>query len=738
MRVRTNFAPSFTPGISKAPSMQDDEILSPLNDAQREAVTSDAPQNLILAGAGSGKTRVLVHRIAWYLQTGQASPLGILAVTFTNKAAAEMRARIEDLTGRPIGGMWVGTFHNIAHRILRAHSREAGLAEQFQIIDADDQQRVIRRVIRSVGLDDNEWPPKEAQWFINARKDDGLRPQHIDDFGDSAMKTMIDIYQAYEEACERAGLVDFAELLLRAHELWQSTPGLLRHYRERFWHVLVDEFQDTNALQYAWLRQLVGDDGNIFVVGDDDQSIYSWRGARVENMQRFRDHFPNHQLTRLEQNYRSTGNILNAANTLISNNPSRLGKELWTSGNDGDPITLYAAYNDLDEARFVVDRIMQWQQHGGRLSECAILYRVSAQSRVLEDALRQGDLPYRVYGGFRFYERAEIKDALAYLRLATLRSDDSAFERIVNVPTRGIGQRSLESVREVARNERVTLWEATRRLVETRELSARAVGALERFMNLIDQISAANADLPLPEMLEATIERSGLIEHYKKEKGERGLDRIDNLEELVVAARDFTPAPEDEDIPLLAAFLTHAALESGEGQADANQDCVQLMTLHAAKGLEFPLVFLVGVEEGLFPHQRSSEDAAQLEEERRLCYVGITRAMKKLVITHAESRRLHGSDYYPQPSRFIREIPSQLIDEVRLGGRVSSSRYAGPDNGHDDGLGLQLGQRVQHRIFGEGVILHLEGQGEHSRVQVNFESEGVKWLVAAYAGLEAV
>ena len=716
--------------------MQDDSILAPLNEHQRAAVTSAAPQNLVLAGAGSGKTRVLVHRIAWSLQTGEASPLGILAVTFTNKAAAEMRGRIEALTGRPIGGMWVGTFHSIAHRILRAHWREAGLSEHFQIIDSEDQLRVVRRVIRGLNLDDNEWPAKESQWFISARKDDGERPQHIDDFGDGTLRTMIDIYQAYEEACARAGLVDFAELLLRAHELWQSTPGLLRHYRERFWHVLVDEFQDTNALQYAWLKQLVGDDGIIFVVGDDDQSIYSWRGARVENMQRFRDDFPRHEIIRLEQNYRSTATILNAANALIANNPTRLGKELWTAGGKGE---LYAAYNDLDEARFVVDRAVQWREHGGRLSECAILYRVSAQSRVMEDALRQADLPYRVYGGFRFYERAEIKDALAYVRLATTRIDDAAFERIVNVPTRGIGQRSLEEVRAVARRERITLWEAVRQLIDTRELNARAIGALQRFMDLIDRMSAAISELELPELLEHVIGMSGLIEHYKKEKGERGLDRIENLEELITAARDFTRAPADEDVPLLAAFLTHAALESGEGQADAYVDSVQLMTLHSAKGLEFPQVFLVGVEEGLFPHQRSREDPTQLEEERRLCYVGITRAMRKLVITHAESRRLHGSEYYPQPSRFLREIPSELIDEVRLGGRVSSGRssYLANDDA-DNVYGLELGQRVAHRIFGEGVVLHLEGHGEHSRVQVNFEGEGTKWLGAAYAGLEAV
>ena len=723
--------------------MTDSPILAKMNQRQRDAVASPAKQVLVLAGAGSGKTRVLVHRIAWYLETGQASPLGILAVTFTNKAAAEMRGRIEALTGRPIGGMWVGTFHNIAHRVLRAHARDAGLPDNFQIIDSDDQLRVVKRVIRGLNLDDNEWPAKEAQWFINARKDDGQRPQHIDDYGDGALHTMVDIYRAYEEACARAGLVDFAEMLLRAHELWMSHPGLLRHYRDRFWHVLVDEFQDTNAIQYAWLKNLVGDDGNIFVVGDDDQSIYSWRGARVENMQQFRRDFPHNQLVRLEQNYRSTANILSAANTLIANNPSRLGKELWTEGAQGEPITLYAAYNDLDEARFCVDRIRLWHDHGGRLTECAMLYRTSAQSRVLEDALRQADLPYRVYGGFRFYERAEIKDALGYVRLATSRADDAAFERIVNVPPRGIGQRSIDELRELAKRERITLWDATRRLTDTKELSARSLGALQRFLDLIDRLSVAVNELPLPELLEHAIAHSGLIEHYKKEKGERGLDRIENLEELVTAARDFKPAIDDEEIPILAAFLTHAALESGDGQAEAYSDCVQLMTLHSAKGLEFPQVFLVGVEEGLFPHQRSASDPVQLEEERRLCYVGITRAMKKLTITYAESRRLHGADYYPQPSRFIRELPREVMEEVRLGGRVSAGR-TGLSGGAGmvcentaNAFGLRLGQRVRHRIFGEGVVLHMEGQGEHSRVQVNFEAEGMKWLVAAYAGLEA-
>jgi len=716
--------------------MTDNAILDSLNAAQREAVTVSAPHALVLAGAGSGKTRVLVHRIAWYLETGQAAPKGILSVTFTNKAAAEMRNRIESLLRRPVGGMWVGTFHGIAHRLLRAHWREADLPEHFQILDSEDQLRVIRRTLRSMNLDESEWPAKESQWFINARKDEGLRPKHIDDNGDLTSRTLIDAYQAYEDACARAGLVDFAELLLRAHELWRDRPGLLRHYQERFRHVLVDEFQDTNALQYGWLRQLVGEHGNLFVVGDDDQSIYSWRGAKVENMQRFQREFPNNEIIRLEQNYRSTGNILAAANALIENNPSRLGKELWTDGEKGEPITLYVAYNDIDEARFVVERMSQWHDQGGRFDECAVLYRVSAQSRVLEDALRQADIPYRVHGGFKFYERAEIKDTLAYLRLAFVRGDDSAFERVVNTPTRGVGQRSIEALRNTARLEQITLWEATRRIVATRELGARAVGALERFQNLIDRLSVAIEGKELSRVIETVVEHSGLVDHYKKEKGDRGLDRIENLEELVTAARDFTPGDNAEEMPLVSAFLSHAALEAGEGQAGANEDSVQLMTLHSAKGLEFPQVFLVGVEEGLFPHQRSSEDPHQLEEERRLCYVGITRAMRHLTICHAESRRLHGSDYYPQPSRFIREIPGNLLQEVRLGGRVSGIGNGGIEENQSD-TGLTLGQRVLHKSFGEGVVLHLEGRGENARVQVNFEDDGIKWLVAAYAGLEA-
>ena len=707
-----------------------------LNEAQQQAVTTTARQVLILAGAGSGKTRVLVHRIVWCLEQGLAAPSGVLGVTFTNKAAAEMRGRIEGLLGRPLGGMWVGTFHGIAHRLLRTHWREARLPEQFQIMDAEDQQKVLKRVIRGLSLDAEQWPAKEAQWFINARKDEGLRPAEIDDGNDLGVKTQIDIYRAYEDACARAGLVDFGELLLRGYELWRDNAGLLRHYRERFFHVLVDEFQDTNALQYKWLKLLVAEQANFFVVGDDDQSIYSWRGAQVENMQRFRRDYPQHALIRLEQNYRSTGTILDAANALIANNTGRLGKKLWTDGLRGEAIKLYTAYNDVEEARYCVDRIRRLHEAGDRHSESAILYRVSAQSRVMEDALRQADVPYRVHGGFKFYERAEIKDALAYLRLASFRDADPAFERVINLPVRGIGNRTLDEIRQTARLARSSLWVAAQQLVTQRELGARAASSVAVFLHLIDTLSERIAGLGLDQVLETVISMSGLTEHYRKEKGDRGLDRIDNLAELVTAARDFEPNENELELPLIAAFLSHAALEAGEGQGGEFDDCVQLMTMHSAKGLEFTNVFLVGLEEGLFPHQRSSGDPAQLEEERRLCYVGLTRARRRLTLSHAECRRLHGADLYPQASRFLREVPRELLEEVRVGRTtLQSPATLREDTG---GFGLQLGQRVLHRTFGEGVVLHLEGRGAHTRVQVNFAGGGIKWLVAGYAGLEAL
>jgi DNA helicase-2/ATP-dependent DNA helicase PcrA len=714
-------------------------IIDPLNDAQRQAVTASQDPLLVLAGAGSGKTRVLVHRVAWLVQVEGLSPYGILAVTFTNKAAGEMRSRIEKLIAVPTRGMWVGTFHGLAHRLLRAHWKEAELAQTFQVLDSDDQYRIIRRVLKAMELDESRWPPRQVQWFINARKDEGQRPQHIEHKGDPYQRQQIAIYEAYQELCQRSGLVDFAELLLRAHELWLKCPEVLGHYQQRFQHILVDEFQDTNAIQYAWLRMLAGERANITIVGDDDQSIYGWRGARIENLQRFEKDFPGARTLRLEQNYRSTGIILKAANTLIAHNDARLGKNLWTEGNEGEPIQLYAAMNEQDEARFVVENIRDLVDKGEARSHIAVLYRSNAQSRVFEERLLQSGIPYRVYGGLRFFERQEIKDALAYLRLCENHEDDASFDRIVNQPPRGIGERTLAVVRERARLRKMSLWASALALVEEDALAARARNALAAFLTLIDKLSQELAHLALAEQVEQAVQGAGLKDHYLKERGEKGQARVENLDELVNAAREFEYEAEDEEqLEPLPAFLSHAALEAGEGQADQWEDCIQLMTLHSAKGLEFDTVFLCGMEEGLFPHQRSVDEPGRLEEERRLCYVGITRARKRLFLAYAEHRRLHGSETYCVPSRFINEIPADLVEDIRP--RIQVSRpyvsHAGrqPLEPHPHGLGL--GQRVQHAKFGDGVVLNYEGQGAHARVQVNFESAGTKWLVVAYANLQ--
>ncbi len=714
------------------------QLLDNLNAAQREAVCAPPGNVLVLAGAGCGKTRVLVHRIAWLIQAENVSPYGILAVTFTNKAAREMRSRIEELLGMPPGGMWVGTFHGLAHRLLRAHWQEAELPQAFQILDSEDQYRLIKRLLREMQLDESNWPPRQIQWYINGNKDEGLRPEHIEHYNDPHRRQMVRIYQAYEEACRRGGLVDFAELLLRAHELWLKRPDILAHYRQRFGHILVDEFQDTNAIQYAWVRLLAGDSGHVFVVGDDDQSIYGWRGARVENIHQFREEMAHVQLVRLEQNYRSTGTILSAANALIDNNADRLGKELWTEGSAGEAIKLYGAFNELDEARFVAERIQRWQEQGGVRREVAILYRSNAQSRVLEEALIQSGIPYRVYGGLRFFERAEIKDALAYLRLVANRTDDPSFERVVNTPTRGIGERTVQAVREQARTSGRSLWQAAHDIIAAQALAARASNALRAFIELIERISADVAGLALHEQAEQVIAASGLLEHYRKEKGEKGRARVENLEELVNAARQFEFDEEEHgDMSPLTAFLAHASLEAGEGQAEEWEDCVQLMTLHSAKGLEFPLVFISGMEEGLFPHQLSSEEPGRMEEERRLCYVGMTRAMRELYLTYAEVRRLYGKENYTRPSRFIQEIPAEYVEEIRMGGAVSQPRYAAQGTGSlQQETGLQLGQHVVHPKFGPGVVLNCEGQGAQARVQVNFDAVGTKWLVLAYAKLQ--
>jgi DNA helicase-2/ATP-dependent DNA helicase PcrA len=1081
-------------------------ILNRLNDAQREAVTAPLVPVLVLAGAGSGKTRVLIHRIAWLIQAEGVSPHSILAVTFTNKAAGEMRGRVEQLLGIPGAALWLGTFHGIAHRLLRLHWREAGLPQSFQILDAEDQLRLIKKLLKAQNLDENRWVPREVQYFINKHKDEGRRPKNVAGGGDPTQLQLIKLYEQYEEACARSGVIDFAELLLRAFELWRDQPEVLRHYRNRFRHVLVDEFQDTNSIQYAWIRLLVGSEGAPFVVGDDDQcvakgtavtmadgsrkpieavlagekvlssfgrgdlraarvterfvrrrrgrmiclhlrsggvvkstpehthfagyvlgetpqtyflylmhkvgigyrlgtsqvytagqakpmvgfkqrsaqehadaawiirahrneidarsdeiltslryglptlpfvprkgasgnglvhdrahidrifhslnttdaalrlledteldpdrphhrpqsrhsnrrnivitlcadrrgpnpmhrisiigvnaadrdrlaclglsvraaksagsgkswrfetvrgdfgelmkiarrirdvldahfvlhghmldrslpfinaaairpgmvmameaavfdvvervefedvettvydlnierthnfiangvithnSIYRWRGARVENLHQFREDFPQAKLYRLEQNYRSTAAILDAANALIANNTGRLGKTLWTSAAGGDRVKLYAAYNERDEADFVVNRILEWTQRGGLRREAAILYRSNAQSRSFEEALISARMPYRVYGGLRFFERAEIKDALAYLRLIANRDDDASFERIVNLPPRGIGNKTIDNIRDAARGAGSSLWRAAGAAVAAGE-GGRAAAALLGFMQLIEQLTQAIAGLALHEQVDHVINASGLIEHHQKDKADRGEARVENLNELVSAARGFEP---DSDLPPLQSFLSHAVLESGETQGEAFEDCVQMMTLHTAKGLEFPLVFLCGLEDGLFPHQRSINDLDGLEEERRLCYVGMTRAMKQLYFTYAEQRRLHGVDSYNAPSRFLQELPPAMLDEVRprirvthtpsSGGAASGiSRAAGRAPLMETlGDGMRLGTRVRHGKFGEGVVLTVEGQGPHARVQVNFEQQGSKWLMLQYANLEVM
>ncbi|WP_109372722.1 DNA helicase II [Proteus genomosp. 6] len=713
-------------------------LLEGLNDKQREAVAAPRINMLVLAGAGSGKTRVLVHRIAWLLSVEQASPFSIMAVTFTNKAAAEMRHRIEDLIGTSQGGMWIGTFHSLAHRLLRAHYLDANLPQDFQIIDSDDQYRLIRRIVKSMNLDDKQWTARQGMWYINGKKDEGLRPQHIQTYGNPVETTWLKVYQAYQEACDRAGLVDFAELLLRAHELWLNKPQILEHYQNRFTNILVDEFQDTNRIQYAWIRMLAGQSGKVMIVGDDDQSIYGWRGAQVENIQNFLNEFPGAETIRLEQNYRSTSNILKAANALIANNSDRLGKNLWTEGAEGEPISLYCAFNDLDEARYVVGRIKRWQEEGGALTDCAILYRSNAQSRVMEEALLQAAMPYRIYGGQRFFERQEIKDALSYMRLTANRHDDASFERVVNTPTRGIGDRTLDIVRQVARDNQITLWESALQVIEHKMLAGRATAAIQRFLELIETLASETADMPLHVQTDRIIRDSGLKAMYEQEKGEKAQARIENLEELVTATRQFSYQDEDEDLMPLQAFLSHAALESGESQADAYQDAVQLMTLHSAKGLEFSQVFIVGVEEGMFPSQMSLDEGGRLEEERRLAYVGVTRAMKKLTLTYAENRRLYGKEVSHRPSRFIGELPKECVEEVRLRATVSRpvnhSRLGTPIISND--TGYSLGQRVKHPKFGDGTIINIEGSGEHCRLQIAFNGEGIKWLVAAFARLE--
>ena len=757
-------------------------LIDPLNAAQREAVCAPPGHYLVLAGAGSGKTRVLTHRIGWLTQAEGVPPWAILAVTFTNKAAGEMRARLGALIPGGTQGLTVGTFHGIAHRLLRRHWREAGLTETFQILDADDQLRMVKRVVAGLGLDDAKFPPRQACWQINQWKDEGKRPDGIEHRDHPVTHTFANIYQAYEDACRRAGLVDFAELLLRAHELWLKNPAVLEHYQQRWRYLLVDEFQDTNTLQYAWIRVLAGATGQVFVVGDDDQAIYGWRGAKVENVQQFLRDFPGARTIKLEQNYRSTSTILKAANHVIERNGSRLGKQLWTAGEDGERIALYAAYNEQDEARFVIERIREYIDEHGSARDCAILYRSNAQSRNFEEQLVQRRIGYRVYGGQRFFERAEVKDALSYLRLTANRHDDAAFERAVNTPPRGIGDRTLDVLRRRARRDNIPMWDAALTELTGSELAGRAKHAVKAFLALIDGMArefatgngeretgnvspevesgshapdektitrhgagGEDADVPRPltlaEQIDHAITHTGLRDFYEKDSRGNAETRVENLDELVNVASRYERSQEDIDAGLseLNAFLSNAALEAGENQGEEGDDCVQLMTLHSAKGLEFPVVFLVGMEEGLFPSQRSVNDEGRLEEERRLAYVGITRARERLIVSHAESRRMHGTEMLARPSRFLAEMPAELIDEIRPRVHITRPLYAGRPHeispSPEESLPVKLGQRVSHPSFGEGVVLSAEGSGAHTRLQVNFEGVGSKWLVAAYAKL---
>lgn len=715
------------------------DLLHGLNSAQQAAVTTPLGNALVLAGAGSGKTRVLVHRIGWLLVEHRATPWDILAVTFTNKAAREIRSRVETMLGGPLSGIWVGTFHGIAHRLLQTHWQEAGLPKGFQILDADDQLRLVKRVLKSQGLDDKKYPPRQVAGYINRNKEQGIRPESVlvETTWD---QTVLSCYREYQQHCERSGAVDFSELLLRTLEMLRNHRDLQSHYQQRFRHILVDEFQDTNSIQYALIRLLNGQEQKLFMVGDDDQSIYGWRGARVEHIQEFTRDFGEVAIHRLEQNYRSTANILNAANAVIANNQNRLGKNLWTSGEQGEPVRLYRSFNDRDEARFVVATIQSLAGQGDyAYGEMAILYRTTAQSRLFEEQLMNQRLPYRVYGGLKFFDRAEVRDAVAYLRVLNQHQDDAAYERICNVPPRGIGETSLQQLREWAQTQNQDLWSAAEGAIARGLIKGKAAQGLRQFHQLIQDWQARD-DVNLGELVQGIVEQSGLLEFHRNAKDGRGQDRVENLNELVSAAGQFCLEQSETGMPM-ADFLAHIALESGDSQSDEYASSVQLMTLHSAKGLEFRCVFLVGMEDGLFPHKLTLESPAQLEEERRLCYVGMTRAMRRLYLTWSELRYNRGDENRCAPSRFLNEIPEDLMQEVRPAFTLSR-----PSLGRAPGFGVPqqsdmhpfaLGETVRHSIYGDGVVISYEGNGEHTRIQVKFSKAGHKWLLLSLAKLSS-
>lgn len=718
-----------------------DALLSGLNDAQAQAVTASARALLVLAGAGSGKTRVLVHRMAWLIREQHIAPHRLLAVTFTNKAAHEMRVRVEQLLGQDSGRLWIGTFHGIAHRLLRLHWQVAGLAEDFQIIDSDDQLRLLKRILKNCGVNEKDCMPKSAQWFIAHQKDQGLLPHQVENDGDWKIKQLIEIYQAYEVACAQSSLIDFGDLILKTHRLWLEQPDLRAHYQQRFAHILVDEFQDTNTLQYAWLQLLMTDPTAIeqnamTAVGDDDQSIYGWRGASSDNLQRFTQEYSDSQLIRLEENYRSTQMILNAANGLIACNANRLGKELWTSGEPGERVTRYTAADEQDEARYVGQTLRTYLQAGYKGCELAILYRSNAQSRALEESLLRLSLPYRIYGGMRFFERAEIKEGLAYLQLINNRHNNSAFERVVNTPARRIGDRTLKMVNETALREQCSFWQAANNLVQAYALGKSATEALAGFMRLIDDLAQSTQDCSLGEQVNRVVYESGLHGLYAGDSSERGQGKLENLLELINAAHQFSFAEEDNTLSPLAAFLAHASLDAGDS-AVQTADRIQLMTLHAAKGLEFPIVLIVGLENGLFPSYPAMQLESRLEEERRLCYVGITRAMKKLHLCHAEARFLHGQTQRHAPSLFLKEVPLRCLDSIHYARQMVTPTTMTYKKASPTVLcaqaasGFYAGQRVKHTAFGEGVVLQVEAGKDYDRIHINFENHGAKWIMSS-------
>ena len=717
-------------------------ILNELNDRQRDAVTSEAPSLLVLAGAGSGKTRVLVHRVAWIVEAMQSNPNSVMAVTFTNKAANEMKSRIQELLQSPLADLWCGTFHGLAHRTLKRFYKEANLISTFTVLDAEDQLRVIKRICKDNNLEESSWPAKQIQWQINSWKDAGKRPKNVDDSKDFYAETVKKIYSQYDEICKKDSLVDFAELLLKSYELLKSNKKVRDFFHRRFRHILIDEFQDTNVIQYAWLNEVASKEASITAVGDDDQSIYGWRGAKVGHLEDFKTKHKHNETIRLEQNYRSTSIILNAANALIENNQARLGKNLWTESNEGEQITLYQAFNEQDEARFVAEIIKSWMDGGELFSDSAVIYRSNAQSRAIEEALLRANIPYRIYGGLRFYDRLEIKNAISYLRIIFNPHDNPAFERSVANPTRGVGAKTLAKIRSLANQHNISYIQASSKMIDENIISGRGANGLKKFLEIILGLCGKIDDISLSEIVGSILEQSGLIQFHEKEPGEKGKTRKENLEELLSAAKNFEMSFSDDKTnrEITEQFLSNVSLDAGDRQADEFDDAVQLMTLHSAKGLEFPLVFMTGLEETLFPHGRSMESPDLLEEERRLCYVGITRAMKKLYLTYAESRRLHGNDIFNPPSRFIKEIPSECIMEIRPKASVTMpySRNESKPIDFEDQIGIALGQKVQHPKFGQGIVLNYEGAGESARVQVNFETAGTKWLVLSFANLEVI